>query len=74
MPPCEAAVVSAGTIHVREVARPLAGPGQVLVKIRYAGVNPVDWKSAGGNARMIRRQPARASALSPRSRASTAPA
>jgi NADPH:quinone reductase-like Zn-dependent oxidoreductase len=46
----QAAVVGAGTVHVRDVARPLAGPGQVLVKIRYAGVNPVDWKSAGGSA------------------------
>jgi NADPH:quinone reductase-like Zn-dependent oxidoreductase len=44
-----AAVVSAGRIQVRDVARPLAGPGQVLVKIRYAGVNPTDWKTAGGS-------------------------
>jgi NADPH:quinone reductase-like Zn-dependent oxidoreductase len=44
-----AAVVSAATIRVRDVARPIAGPGQVLVRIRYAGVNPADWKSAGGN-------------------------
>jgi NADPH:quinone reductase-like Zn-dependent oxidoreductase len=43
-----AALVSAATIRVREVARPVAGPGQVLVRIRYAGVNPADWKSAGG--------------------------
>jgi len=45
-----AAVVSAGTIQVRDVVRPVAGPGQVLVKIRYAGVNPADWKTAGGSA------------------------
>jgi NADPH:quinone reductase-like Zn-dependent oxidoreductase len=43
-----AAVVSAGTIRVREVARPVAAPGQVLVRMRYASVNPADWKSAGG--------------------------
>ena len=43
-----AALVSAATIRVREVAHPVAGPGQVLVRIRYAGVNPADWKSAGG--------------------------
>src|SRR6202050_3041645 len=43
-----AALVSAATIRVRDVARPVAGPGQVLVRIRYAGVNPADWKSAGG--------------------------
>lgn len=43
-----AAVVSAATIRVRDVARPVPGPGQVLVRIRYAGVNPADWKSGGG--------------------------
>jgi NADPH:quinone reductase-like Zn-dependent oxidoreductase len=43
-----AALVSAATIRVRDVARPVAGRGQVLVRIRYAGVNPADWKSAGG--------------------------
>lgn len=43
-----AAVVSAATVRVRDVARPLAAPGQVLVRLRYAGVNPGDWKSAGG--------------------------
>ena len=43
-----AAVVGAGTIRVREVARPVAAPGQVLVRMRYASVNPADWKSAGG--------------------------
>ena len=46
--PMRAAVVSAATIRVRDVARPVAGPGQVLVQIRYAGVNPADWKRAGG--------------------------
>jgi NADPH:quinone reductase-like Zn-dependent oxidoreductase len=45
-----AAVVSAGTIRVREFARPIAGPGQVLVRLHYAGVNPADWKAAGGSA------------------------
>jgi NADPH:quinone reductase-like Zn-dependent oxidoreductase len=48
-PTMRAAVVGPGTVQVREVARPVAGPGQVLVKIRYAGVNPSDWKSAGGS-------------------------
>jgi NADPH:quinone reductase-like Zn-dependent oxidoreductase len=46
--PMRAAMVSAATIRVRDVARPVAGPGQVLVQIRYAGVNPADWKRAGG--------------------------
>jgi NADPH:quinone reductase-like Zn-dependent oxidoreductase len=44
----QAVVVSAGRIQLREVARPLAGAGQVLVKINYAAVNPGDWKIAGG--------------------------
>jgi NADPH:quinone reductase-like Zn-dependent oxidoreductase len=43
-----AAVVSAGTVRIREVSRPVAGPGEVLVRIRYAGINPADWKTAGG--------------------------
>jgi NADPH:quinone reductase-like Zn-dependent oxidoreductase len=43
-----AAVVGPGTVRVREVARPVAAPGQVLVRMRYASVNPADWKSAGG--------------------------
>jgi NADPH:quinone reductase-like Zn-dependent oxidoreductase len=45
-----AAVVSAGRIQVRDVARPVAATGEVLVKIHYAGVNPADWKTAGGAA------------------------
>ena len=43
-----AAVVGAGNIRVREIARPVAAAGQVLVRMRYASVNPADWKSAGG--------------------------
>jgi len=48
-PTMRAAVVGPGTVQVREVARPVAGPGQVLVRVRYAGVNPSDWKTAGGS-------------------------
>ncbi|MGH3429730.1 MAG: NADP-dependent oxidoreductase, partial [Mycobacteriales bacterium] len=32
----------------RTVARAAAAPGQVLVKLRFAGVNPGDWKAASG--------------------------
>lgn len=32
------------TIETRPVPRP--GPGEVLVRVRAAGVNPVDWKAA----------------------------
>lgn len=46
----QAAVISPGRIQLREVARPVAGIGQVLVKVRYAGVNPGDWKTAAGSA------------------------
>ncbi|WP_411107043.1 NADP-dependent oxidoreductase [Streptomyces sp. cmx-4-9] len=31
-----------------EVPRPKVGPGEVLVRVRAAGVNPVDWKVAAG--------------------------
>ncbi|WLW57512.1 NADP-dependent oxidoreductase [Streptomyces sp. YU58] len=33
-----------------EVARPVPGPGQVLVAVRAAGINPVDWKLRTGHA------------------------
>jgi NADPH:quinone reductase-like Zn-dependent oxidoreductase len=49
-PTMRAALVSAGRIQIRDVARPVARPGQVLVKIRYASVNPDDWNSAGATA------------------------
>jgi NADPH:quinone reductase-like Zn-dependent oxidoreductase len=45
-----AAVIAAGRIQLRELNRPSAGPGQLLVRLQYAGVNPVDWKGAAGAA------------------------
>lgn len=30
-----------------DLPRPVPGPGQLLVAVRAAGVNPTDWKRAG---------------------------
>jgi NADPH2:quinone reductase len=35
----------AGRLEVVELPRPAAGPGEVLVRVAVAGVNPTDWKS-----------------------------
>jgi len=35
-------------VHYEAVARPAPGPGEVLVRVRAAGVNPVDWKIREG--------------------------
>ncbi len=32
-----------------DVGRPVAGPGQLLVSVRAAGVNPADWKRRSGS-------------------------
>ncbi|KJY43909.1 alcohol dehydrogenase, partial [Streptomyces sp. NRRL S-444] len=31
-----------------DVPQPKVGPGEVLVRVKAAGVNPVDWKLAAG--------------------------
>jgi len=36
------------TEALAEVDRPVPGPGQILVAVRAAGVNPVDWKQRTG--------------------------
>lgn len=36
------------TLEVRELDTPRLGPGSVLVEVRAAGVNPVDWKVMAG--------------------------
>ena len=38
-------------LHVVEVERPHAGPRQVRIAVRAAGVNPSDWKDRAGDAR-----------------------
>src|SRR3954447_20062009 len=35
-------------LHVAEVEEPHAGPGQVRIAVRAAGVNPIDFKQRGG--------------------------
>ncbi|KUJ69792.1 NADPH:quinone reductase [Streptomyces albus subsp. albus] len=39
-------------LELVEIERPAPGPGQVLVRVRAAGVNPADWKIRSG---MVRR-------------------
>lgn len=36
-----------------EIPDPVAGKGQVVVRLRASSVNPVDWKVRGGKARLI---------------------
>src|SRR5689334_21841370 len=38
-------------LHVVRRPAPVPGPGEVVVRIRVAGVNPTDWKSRGGLSR-----------------------
>lgn len=40
-------------LELREIARPLAGAGQLLVRVRAAGVNPLDWKVRRGDLRFV---------------------
>lgn len=35
-------------LHMAEIERPPAAPGNVVVEVAYAGVNPADWKSREG--------------------------
>ena len=39
---------SADVLHVREIERPAVAPGRVLVKVRAASVNALDWHSVHG--------------------------
>jgi NADPH:quinone reductase-like Zn-dependent oxidoreductase len=40
-------------LEIREVSRPAPGPGQVLLRVRAAGVNPIDWKIRKGSLRLV---------------------
>lgn len=35
-------------VRIEEVEKPLAGPGQIAVRVRAASVNPIDWKMRRG--------------------------
>ena len=35
-------------LHLAEIERPVAGPGQVVIRAAWAGVNPADWKAREG--------------------------
>jgi NADPH:quinone reductase len=39
---------AAEVLVVRDVERPVPGPGEVLLKVALSGVNPTDWKSRSG--------------------------
>ena len=47
-PTMQASVVTGSRIRVQTVPRPMVRAGEVLVKLRYAAVNPADWKRASG--------------------------
>jgi alcohol dehydrogenase len=42
-------------MELREVPKPAAGPGEVLIRVRAAGLNPVDYKTRDGAMRLFRR-------------------
>jgi NADPH:quinone reductase len=39
---------AADVLRVAEMERPEPGPGEVLVRVAFSGVNPTDWKSRSG--------------------------
>jgi NADPH:quinone reductase-like Zn-dependent oxidoreductase len=57
MPTMRAAVLTGyggvERLELREIHRPEPGPGQLLVRVRAAGVNPIDWKIRQGRLRLL---------------------
>ena len=44
-------------MELREVPKPTAGHGEVLIRVRAAGLNPTDYKIRDGVARFVWRSP-----------------
>lgn len=40
-------------VEIRDMPTPVCGPQDVLIRVRAAGINPVDWKVRSGQARII---------------------
>ncbi|HVT58129.1 MAG TPA: NADP-dependent oxidoreductase [Thermoanaerobaculia bacterium] len=57
MPEMRAAVLTgyggAERLEIRQVSRPAPGSGEILVRVRAAGVNPIDWKIRQGRLRLL---------------------
>jgi len=57
MPTMRAAVLTGyggvERLELREVRRPVPSSGQLLVRVRAAGVNPIDWKLRQGRLRLL---------------------
>ena len=43
----------ATAMELREVPMPTAGAGEVLIRVHAAGLNPIDYKTRQGKARMV---------------------
>lgn len=45
--------IAAPSYNLVDIAEPVPGAGRVVVRVQHAGVNPVDWKLAGGPLRLL---------------------